>query len=138
MTPVKAPAPETPPAKRRPGRAAVLAYRALGVVAVGLGTAGAFLPLLPTTIFLIIAVWAFAHGSPEWADKVRAHPRLGPYIRDWEARRAIPRRAKLLAVAMMAASWGLLVLTTHNVPVIVGVGLLLIAVATYVVTRPSA
>lgn len=138
MTPVTAPAPETPPAKRRPGRAAVLAYRALGVVAVGLGTAGAFLPLLPTTIFLIIAVWAFAHGSPEWADKVRAHPRLGPYIRDWEARRAIPRRAKLLAVTMMAASWGLLVLTTHNVVVIVGVGLLLVAVATYVVTRPSA
>lgn len=138
MAPVTAPAPETPPAKRRPGRAAVLAYRALGVVAVGLATAGVFLPLLPTTIFLIVAVWAFAHGSPEWADKVRAHPRLGPYIRDWEARRAIPRRAKLLAVAMMAASWGLLALTTHNALVIGGVGLLLIAVATYVVTRPSA
>lgn len=133
-----APAPETPPAKRRPGRAAVLTYRALGVVAVGLGTAGAFLPLLPTTIFLIIAVWAFARGSPEWADKVRAHPRLGPYIRDWEARRAIPRRAKLLAVAMMAASWALLFFTTNNMLVIGGVGLLLVAVATYVVTRPSA
>jgi uncharacterized membrane protein YbaN (DUF454 family) len=116
----------------------VLAYRALGVGAVGLATAGVFLPLLPTTIFLIVAVWAFTHGSPEWADKVRAHPRLGPYIRDWEARRAIPRRAKLLAVAMMAASWGLLVLTTHSAVVIGGVGLLLIAVATYVVTRPSA
>lgn len=138
MAPVTSPAPETPPAKRRPGRAAVLAYRAVGAVAVGLATAGAFLPLLPTTIFLIIAVWAFARGSPEWADKVRAHPRLGPYIRDWEARRAIPRRAKLLAVAMMAASWGLLVLSTHSVLVIGGVGLLLIAVATYVVTRPSA
>lgn len=133
-----APAPETPPAKRRASQAAVLAYRSLGVAAVGLATAGAFLPLLPTTIFLIVAVWAFARGSPEWADKVRAHPRLGPYIRDWEARRAIPRRAKLLAVTMMAASWGLLVLTTHNALVIGGVGLLLIAVATYVVTRPSA
>ena len=138
MKSMTAPAPETPPARHRPGHAAVLAYRALGVVAVGLATAGVFLPLLPTTIFLIVAVWAFARGSPEWADKVRAHPRLGPYIRDWEARRAIPRRAKLLAVAMMAASWGLLAWTTHNALVIAGVGLLLIAVATYVVTRPSA
>jgi uncharacterized membrane protein YbaN (DUF454 family) len=138
MAPVTTSAPETPPEERRPSRAAVLAYRALGVVTVGLATAGVFLPLLPTTIFLIVAVWAFARGSPEWADWVRAHPRLGPYIRDWEARRAIPRRAKLLAVAMMAASWGLLVLTTHNALIIGGVGLLLIAIATYVATRPSA
>jgi uncharacterized membrane protein YbaN (DUF454 family) len=138
MTAVTAPAPEPPPAKRRPGRAAVLAYRVLGVAAVALATAGVFLPLLPTTIFLIVAVWAFARGSPEWAEKVRAHPRLGPYIRDWEARRAIPRRAKLLAVTMMATSWGILALTTHSLLVSAGVGGLLLAVAAYVVSRPAA
>ncbi|WP_374468770.1 YbaN family protein [Phenylobacterium sp.] len=133
-----APPPEPPPAKRRRGPAAVLAYRALGVVAVALATAGVFLPLLPTTVFLIVAVWAFARGSPEWADRIRAHPRLGPYIRDWEARRAIPRRAKALAVVTMAGSWTLLVATTHSLLVVGGVGLLLVAVGSYVVTRPSA
>ncbi|MCR5880915.1 YbaN family protein [Phenylobacterium sp. J367] len=130
--------PDTPPELSRPGRAAVLAWRTLGIVCVGLATAGVFLPLLPTTIFLIAAVWAFAKGSPEWAEKVRAHPRLGPYIRDWEARRAIPRRAKVLAVGMMAASWMLLLFATHSLLLAGGVGALLIAVASYVVTRPSA
>jgi hypothetical protein len=76
----------------------VLVYRFVGVVCVGLATAGVFLPLMPTTVFLLIALWAFAKGSPEWADRVRRHPRLGPFVRDWEERRAIPRRAKALAV----------------------------------------
>ncbi|HEY8614619.1 YbaN family protein [Phenylobacterium sp.] len=138
MARVTAPAPDTPPAKRRPGRAAVLAYRTLGVAAVALGTAGVFLPLLPTTIFLIVAVWAFARSSPEWAERIRADPRFGPYIRDWEARGAIPRRAKLLAVVMMATSWGILALTTHKLLLSLGVGALLIVVAAYVVSRPSA
>ena len=134
---VSPPEPSTPPA-RRPGRAAVLAYRTLGVVCVALGTAGVFLPLLPTTVFLIVAVWAFARSSPEWAERIRAHPRLGPYIRDWEARRAIPRRAKLLAVAMMTLSWTLVLVATHSLLISVGVGLLLLAVGGYVVTRPDA
>jgi uncharacterized membrane protein YbaN (DUF454 family) len=105
---------------------------------VALATAGVFLPLLPTTVFLIVAVWAFARSSPEWADRIRAHPRLGPYIRDWEARRAIPRRAKLLAVAMMTVSWTIVLVATHSLLIGGGVGLLLLAVGGYVVTRPDA
>jgi uncharacterized membrane protein YbaN (DUF454 family) len=119
-------------------RAAVLAYRTLGVAAVGLATAGVFLPLLPTTVFLIVAVWAFARGSPELADRLRAHPRLGPPLRVWEERGAIPTKAKALAVIMMAISWTILLFASHNLLVVGGVGALLVAVASYVVTRPSA
>ena len=118
-------------------RTAILAYRALGVVCVALGTAGVFLPLLPTTVFLIIAVWAFARGAPEWADKVRAHPRLGPYIRDWEARGVIPRRAKALAVVLMATSWAGVALATRSLVWMIGLGATLAVVAAWIVTRPS-
>mgnify|MGYP003782878707 CR=1 FL=1 len=74
--------------RRGPGVRA-LVFRAIGVLCVALGTIGLFLPLLPTTVFLIIAVWALAQGSPEWAERLRAHPRLGPYIVSWETKGAI-------------------------------------------------
>ncbi|MFN4175666.1 YbaN family protein [Phenylobacterium sp.] len=72
------------------------------------------MPLLPTTPFLLVALWAFARGAPDLADKLRAHPKYGPYIRDWEDRRAIPRKAKAASVVMMSASWTGLALTSHS------------------------
>jgi len=129
---------DAPPQKPKPGRVAVFVYRGIGVVCVGLATAGVFLPLLPTTVFLLIALWAFAKGSPEWAERVRRHPRLGPFVRDWEEHRAIPRRAKVLAVVMMASSLAILWFASRNLVLTVGVGAVLLAVSGYIVTRPSA
>ena len=126
--------PPTPPT----GRVSVLVYRFVGVVCVGLATAGVFLPLMPTTVFLLIALWAFAKGSPEWAGRVRRHPRLGPFVRDWEERRAIPRRAKALAVGMMALSLLILWFGSHRPILTAAVGAILLAVSGYIVTRPSA
>jgi uncharacterized membrane protein YbaN (DUF454 family) len=122
----------------RPGRVAVIAYRAVGTACVGLATAGVFLPLLPTTVFLLIALWAFARGSPELADRLRANRRFGPLLRDWEARGAIPRRAKALAVVLMAVSWTGLWFASRNLVLSVAVGAVLLAVSGYIVTRPSA
>ena len=129
---------DAPPQKPKTGRVAVLVYRGIGVVCVGLATAGVFLPLLPTTVFLLIALWAFAKGSPEWAERVRNHPRLGPFVRDWEERRAIPRRAKALAVGMMIGSLTILWFASHKPILTVAVGAVLLAVSGYIVTRPSA
>lgn len=115
-----------------------LLYRAIGWTAVALAAAGAVLPLLPTTVFLLIALWAFARGSPEWADWLRANRRFGPYIRDWEERGAIPVRAKALAVVMMSASLAWLGWSTQNLLLTAGVGAILLAVAGFILTRPSA
>ena len=129
---------DAPPTKPPPGRLAVLVYRAIGVVCVGLAIVGAVLPLMPTTVFLLIALWAFAKGSPAWAERVRRHPRLGPYVRDWEERRAIPRRAKALAVGMMALSLTILWFASRNLVLTTAVGAILVAVSGYIVTRPEA
>ncbi|MET0272062.1 MAG: YbaN family protein [Phenylobacterium sp.] len=127
-----------PPERPRPGRVAVLVYRGIGVACVGLGTAGLFLPLLPTTVFLLIALWAFARGSPELADRIRADRRFGPMVRDWEERGAIPRRAKALAVGLMTVSLTILWLSTRNVILSAAVAAVLLGVSGYIVTRPSA
>lgn len=73
---------------------------------VGLGTIGAFVPVMPTTIFFILAAACYARGNPRLHDRLLAHPRFGPALRDWEERRAMPVRAKLLAVTLIVLGIG--------------------------------
>jgi len=111
-------------------------FLAAGWVCVGLGIVGALLPVMPTTVFMIAALACFAKGSPEAARKLLDHPRFGPPLRAWKIHGAISERAKLMAVGAMAVSWAIVAATSGNwvVPAIVGV--ILIAVAAYVITRP--
>lgn len=73
--------------------------------------AGAALPGLPTVPFLLAAVACGRRGWPALAARLESHPRWGALLRDWHQHRAVPRRAKWLAGAMMAASWALLALS---------------------------
>jgi uncharacterized protein len=113
-------------------------YIALGLVAVALGVAGIFLPLLPTTPFLLVAAWAFAQSSPRLEAWLNSHPRLGPPLVAWRERRAIPVRAKILAAVGMSASLAYMLISDH-VPgaAKIAATLLLAACATFVLTRPS-
>lgn len=76
-------------------------YRVFGYFAVALGAIGAFLPIMPTVPFLLLAVYLFARSSPELEKKILDHPHWGPQVKDWRDRRAISRRAKTLAIGAM-------------------------------------
>ena len=78
-------------------------YLAGGIVSVGLGAIGAFLPIMPTVPFLLLAVYCFARSNPEWEQRILDHPHWGPQVRDWRERRAISRRAKTMAIGAMTA-----------------------------------
>lgn len=79
-------------------------YLAAGLICVALGTIGAFLPVLPTVPFLLLAIFCFARSRPEWAERLYAHPRYGPSLRQWRDRRAISRKAKISSLGVMALS----------------------------------
>jgi uncharacterized protein len=83
-----------------------------GALALATGFVGIFLPLLPTTPFVLLAAFCFARGSPRCEAWLLAHPRFGPMIRNWRDHRAIPLRAKQLAWTMMSLasiwSWWML------------------------------
>lgn len=114
-----------------------MGWRIMAAGCVGLGAAGAVLPLVPTTPFLLVAAWAGDRGWPGLTRRLEAHPRVGPGLRAWRRHRAIPGRVRILACAMLAMSW--LLLWGLGMPtwalVVVGTGFL--AVAAYVATRPS-
>lgn len=94
--------------------ATLLLWRSLALGCLVLGVIGAFLPLLPTTPFLLVAAWAAGKGWPQFEAWLLAHPRYGPPIRRWRDHRAVPRSAKWLASATMLASAALL--AASNVP----------------------
>jgi len=72
-----------------------------GLISVGLGIAGIFLPLLPTTPFLLLAAACFLRGSPRLYDWLLNHRRLGPYLRQYREHRAIPRQTKLATLVLL-------------------------------------
>ena len=77
-------------------------YLAGGLVSLGLGAIGAFLPIVPTVPFLLLAAFCFARSNPEWEARLLDHPQYGAQLRDWRERRAISRPAKLAAVGAMS------------------------------------
>lgn len=119
------------------GATSVLPLRLLGLTAVVLALAGVALPLLPTTPFVLVAAWAFARSSPRLDAWLRAHPRLGPPLGAWEARRAIPRVAKAAAGVSLPAGWLLLWSGGAEPAAIIGAGAVMLVVGVWIFTRPS-
>ncbi len=78
----------------------------IGVVALGLGILGIFLPLLPTTPFLLLASACFARGSTRMHNWLLNNKVFGKYIRDFEQGKGIPLKGKVVAVSMLWLSLG--------------------------------
>ena len=77
-----------------------------GFACVGLGLLGIFLPLLPTTPFLLLAAACFARSSPRFHAWLLANRTFGPLIHQWEKNRTIPRKTKWVAIALMSVTLG--------------------------------
>lgn len=83
----------------------LIAWRVLGTVTVAIGLINAFIPLMPTTVFLLVGAWAWSKGAPEWHARLLAHRRWGPPLRNWADGRRVSRRGKGLATAGIVTSW---------------------------------
>jgi hypothetical protein len=83
------------------GRVVRLLCIGAGSVSLGLGIVGVFLPLLPTTPFLLLAAFCYARGSKRFYFMLLNHPRLGPFITNYKERRGIPRRTKMVALSVL-------------------------------------
>ncbi|NLY17105.1 MAG: DUF454 domain-containing protein [Gammaproteobacteria bacterium] len=73
----------------------------LGWLSASLGVLGIFLPLLPTTPFMLLAAGCFARSSERFYCWITSHPKYGPMIADYLAGKGLPMRAKYLAVSLL-------------------------------------
>lgn len=73
----------------------------LGLLSLGLGVVGIFVPLLPTTPLLLLSAWCFVRSSERLYEWLINNRYLGEYIRNFREHRAIPLRAKILSVALI-------------------------------------
>lgn len=112
-------------------------WSAFGVLCVGLGALGIVLPLLPTTPFVLLAAFAFGKSSPRMHHWITTHPRLGPPLHNWRAHGAIGRRAKTLAVSMMAAAFIASVAMGVPTYALAMQAIVLLCCSTFILSRPN-
>jgi len=133
--------PERPTATEsgtRRGPIARTGWLGLGLVCVGLGGVGVVVPGLPTTVFFIVAAWAFARSSPRLEAWVLGLPRIGPMVVDHRNGLGMPRRAKAVAIGAIVVFVALSAWLVDSVVVrgvviaagLVGIGVIAIHVPT--------
>jgi hypothetical protein len=109
----------------------------LGCLCVGLGFVGVFVPGIPTTIFLIIALWAFTKSSEKLRHWLLNHKRFGPILNNWQEHKVVPRRAKILMVVLMSLAVILFYYSLQSLILTIGLIIILVSVAIYVISLPS-
>ena len=109
----------------------------IGWSCVGLAFVGTFVPGIPTTIFLIVALWAFAKSSKKFHSWLLNHKRFGPILQNWESHKVVPRKAKILMVIFQISAVIIFHYSLQNIYLTAILIITLVFVARYVLSLPS-
>ena len=110
----------------------------LGGVSFAVGAVGLVLPLLPTTIFWIVAAWAWSKSCPRLQQRLYAAPGVGHHVRAWIEEGRISRRGKHFALGGLAFGLATSAWALAATPLILAaVGLPQIAAGFYIASRPE-
>lgn len=112
-------------------------WAGLGVLSLGLGVIGIFLPLLPTVPFLLLSAFLFSRSSPRLHTWLLSHPQFGPLIEDWNRSGVIRPRAKRLATLSIVVVFGLSLALDVKTTVLIIQAVVLGAVLIFIWSRPS-
>jgi uncharacterized membrane protein YbaN (DUF454 family) len=131
--------PSQPPSPAQPlARPVRWFFLALSLTSLALGVIGAFLPVLPTVPFILLAAWAATKGSPRLSHWMETHPKMGPMIMDWRNGGVVSRKAKWLATVMMSCGAVTMSFIVRPWWIPAGVIGIMFAVAVWLWQRPEA
>jgi len=108
-----------------------------GLTSLACGIAGIVLPLVPTTPFVLLAAFCFARSSPRLEAWLLKHRSFGPMIENWRRHGGIDRRAKRIAIIMMAAAFALSLVMQLPLWVLALQGAVLLVMGAFILTRPD-
>jgi uncharacterized membrane protein YbaN (DUF454 family) len=112
-------------------------YLAIGGVCTALGVIGAFVPVMPTTPFLLIALWAFSKSSKRLQSWLYHHPRYGTTLKNWFEHGAISARVKTVACIAMLLSVPVVYHVSGSWLAVCIHGSIIAATAVFILSRPT-
>ena len=112
-------------------------YNIIGGTSLLIGIIGAFLPLLPSTCFILVATWAFAKSSPTFHNWLYFDSPFSQSIQNWQVHRVIPTNIKWIATASITVSYAITFIIVDNLYVISGLGIGLTTLLIYLHSKPS-
>lgn len=104
-------------------------YQVGGSISIGLAMTGLFLPVLPTTPFVLLAIFLFGKSQPEKIQEIMQHPKLGPFVQDYLDPQGIPMKSKIKALLVLWLS--ILISVTFFIP-LVAIKMLILSIASLV------
>ncbi|RKZ52313.1 MAG: DUF454 domain-containing protein [Candidatus Parabeggiatoa sp. nov. 2] len=110
-------------------------YKLLGFIFVGLAALGVFLPLLPTTPFLLLAAGCFAKSSEKWHQWLISNRNFGPIIKNWHNKKCISYSTKIVAISSIIVFGGYSILFAVSNLYLRLFGSLILATGFYFVSR---
>jgi len=113
-------------------------YFSLGWLFFSIGALGVFLPVLPTTPFMILALWSFSKSSEKFHHWLYHHRLFGPSLKLWDKYRVIPSLVKIVALTFIIISMTCLVIfSTLESWLKVMTGVFMLSAAVYILGKPS-
>lgn len=112
-------------------------WAVFGLLSLGLGMIGVFMPLLPTVPFLLLAAFCFARSSKKLHYWLMNHPTLGPPIQQWQQNGAINKRAKHLATLSISIVFMISLLIGLRWEILVIQAVTLCLVMVFIWSRPN-
>mgnify|MGYP000273829192 FL=1 len=109
----------------------------IGILSLSLGYVGIVVPGLPTTVFILIAAWAFSKCSTKFTYWIENHRLFGPMVLNWQQYKGLSRRAKKVAILTIIPTFAFTIFVAFSIIGDLIFGFFGIALCTWLATRPE-